>query len=186
MAGADGERVRSYLRELLVIAHHSGRRIRAILHLRASDWRPDAAKYGALLWRVGPGNRKRAAKEKLVPVHPAVRTALLALLRERPGVGEAFLFPAPADPAQPVDRHAATNWLLDAERLAGLAHVPGLGFHGSRRRWATARKGPPLADVAEAGGWTKDSTALLTCYQMADDETTEAVVVHERPVRAAR
>jgi integrase len=186
MAGPDGSRVRSYLCELLVLAHHTGRRIRAILHLRASDWRPDAGKHGALLWRVGPGNRKRGARERLVPVHPAVRATLVALLRQRPAVGEAFLFPAPADPTQPVDRHAATNWLLDAERLAGLAHVPGLGFHGSRRRWATARKGLPLADVAEAGGWTKDSSALLTCYQMADDETTEAVVLHERPVRAAR
>ena len=186
MAGADGARVRSYLHELLVIAHHTGRRIRAILHVRASDWRPDVATHGALLWRVGPGNRKRAAKEKLVPVHPAVRAALLALLRERPAVGEAFLFPAPGDAMRPVERHAATNWLLEAERLAGLAHVPGLGFHGSRRRWATARKGLPLADVAEAGGWTKDSAALLTCYTMADDETTEAVVLHERPVRAAR
>lgn len=186
MAGTDGAHVRSYLRELLVIAHHTGRRIRAILNLRASDWRPDEAKHGALMWRVGPGNRKRGAKEKLVAVHPAVRTALVALLRERPAVGEAFLFPAPADAAQPVDRHAATNWLIEAEQLAGLEHVKGLGFHGSRRRWATARKGLPLADVAEAGGWTKDSSALLTCYQMADDETTEAVVLHERPVRAGR
>ncbi|HYK82205.1 MAG TPA: tyrosine-type recombinase/integrase [Gemmatimonadales bacterium] len=103
-----------------------------------------------------------------------------------PAVGEAFLFTSTADPSRPIERHAATNWLRDAERLAELEHVNGLGFHGSRRRWATARKGLPLADVAEAGGWTKDSTALLTCYTMADDETTEAVVLHERPVRAAR
>lgn len=186
MATADGGRVRSYLRELLVIAYQQGRRIRAILNLQASDWRADAGKHGAILWRVGPGNRKRGAKEKLVPVHPAVRHALVAHLRERPAVGAALLFASPTDPTRPVDRHAATNWLLDAERLAGVEHVPGLGFHGLRRRWASARKGLPLADVAETGGWTKDSAALLTCYQMADDETTEAVVLHERLVRAVR
>jgi len=137
-----------------------------------------------LVWRVGPGNRKKGARERLVAVHPAVREVLTALLRERPAVGETFLFPSPADPTRPIDRHAASNWLLEAERLAKLAHVPGLGFHGARRRWATARKDLPLADVAEAGGWTKNSAALVTCYQMADDETTEAVVLHERPVRA--
>ncbi len=186
MATAEGGRVRSYLRELLVIGHHAGRRIGAILHLRASDWRPDQGRHGSLLWRVGPGNRKKGAREKLVPVHPSVREALTAYLRERPAVGQALLFPSPMDPTRPVDRHAATNWFLEAECLAGLEHVRGLGFHGSRRRWATARKGLPLADVAEAGGWTKDSAALLTCYQMADDETTEAVVLHERPVRAVR
>ncbi len=186
MATADGKRTRSFLRALLVLAHHTGRRIAAILNLRASDWRPDEAKHGAILWRVGPGNRKRGAREKLVAVHPAVRDALAAHLRAHPTVGEAFLFRSPADPSRPVERHAATNWLRDAERLAELTHVKGLGFHGSRRRWATARKGLPLADVAEAGGWTKDSAALLTCYTMADDETTEAVVLHERPVKAAR
>ncbi len=186
MATADGKRTQSYLHTLLVLAHHTGRRIAAILNLRACDWRPDEATHGAILWRVGPGNRKRGARQKLVAVHPAVRDAIIAHLREHPTVGGAFLFTSPADPSRPVERHAATNWLRDAERLAGLEHVKGLGFHGSRRRWATARKGLSLAHVAEAGGWTKDSAALLTCYTMADDETTEAVVLHERPVKAAR
>jgi integrase len=114
-----------------------------------------------------------------------VRGALLAILRERPAVGDVLLFPSLADSSLPVDRHVCTNWLLEAERLAGLMHVRGLGFHGSRRRWATARKGLSPVDVAEAGGWTKDSSSLLVCYTLADDETTEAVVLHEQPVRAA-
>jgi len=47
-------------------------------------------------------------------------------------------------------------------------------WHSFRRRWATKRKGLPLTDVAETGGWD-DVRTLLTCYQLADPDTMRRV-----------
>jgi hypothetical protein len=90
-----------------------------------------------------------------------------------------------ADPSVPVDHHVATRWLRQAEKLAGLTPLQGGVWHPFRRGWATARKGLSLKDVAEAGGW-KDTTTLLKCYMQSDEETLAAVVMNDRPLRAAR
>jgi len=49
-------------------------------------------------------------------------------------------------------------------------------WHPYRRKWATARKHLPLADVAAAGGW-KGTQTLTKCYQQPDDATILAVVL---------
>lgn len=64
-------------------------------------------------------------------------------------------------------------------------HTLAAPWHPFRRGWATSRKHLPLKDVAEAGGW-KDTTTLVKCYQQVDPETLAAVVMNDRPVRAAR
>jgi hypothetical protein len=61
----------------------------------------------------------------------------------------------------------ATRWLFEAERLAELPKLRGGAWHPYRRKWATARKGLALADVAAAGGW-KSKEALLRFYQQPD------------------
>jgi hypothetical protein len=65
---------------------------------------------------------------------------LEAYRKDKALVGEALLFPAPNNPTKPVDDQRAIDRLRSAERLAGLAPLPGGAFHCFRRKWATERK----------------------------------------------
>ena len=49
-------------------------------------------------------------------------------------------------------------------------------WHPYRRKWVTARKHLPVADVAAAGGW-KSTLTLTKCYQQADQATMLSVVL---------
>jgi hypothetical protein len=103
------------------------------------------------------------------PVTPEVSAELEALRRERPGVGEALLFPSPNDSTRPVSVQIARDWLRHAENLADLEALPGGAWHPFRRRWATERKHLSPKDVAAVGGWV-DTTTLQKCYQVADEK----------------
>ena len=50
-------------------------------------------------------------------------------------------------------------------------------WHSIRRKWATERKGYPVREVMEAGGWKNEET-LLRSYQQPDAETVRQVVLH--------
>ena len=100
----------------------------------------------------------------------AVREALDRLPRT-----SQFIFPHPSDPARPLPRQWAHNWLRATERRAKLEHLPSGGFHMFRRLWATERKGLSLRDTAYAGGW-RDTSTLLNIYQMPDVDTLQQVV----------
>jgi len=73
------------------------------------------------------------------------------VLRERPGIGPAYLFPSPKTPGEPMTKDLAREWLLEAERLVELPKLAGGAWDPYRRKWATARKHLPLKDVAAAG-----------------------------------
>jgi integrase len=93
--------------------------------------------------------------------------ALVQAARTSHAIGEAWIFPSDTDESRPVDRHLANRWLRRAEKLAGLDHVKGRGWHSFRRGWASTRKHLPDVDVAAAGGW-KDTATMKRCYQHAD------------------
>jgi integrase len=169
----------SYLPALIRIAADAGRRIRSILYLRWSDWLPEMGTNGAIRWRAE--NDKRGY-EATIPVSPEVRLELEELRQRHPGVGEGFLFPAPNAPGRPLSVQVAAQWLHRAEGLAGLTRIARGGWHALRRRWATARKDMPVKDVMQAGGW-RDPGTLLRCYQVADVETLERVVLRPKQVR---
>ena len=114
-----------------------------------------------------------------------MRAAIDRVLQERPGIGRAYLFAAPGDPAKPVSRHLAAKWLLEAEELAGLEKLDGSLWHAYRRKWATERKHLPDADVAAAGGWANPNTLRLV-YQQADQETMLRVVLERGELREAK
>ena len=107
---------------------------------------------------------------------PTVRAAVERVLRDRPGIGAAFLFPCPTDPTRSLQYTRARAWLLEAERLAGLTKQRGSLFHAFRRAWATSRKHLPITDVAAAGGW-KSTATIQRCYQQPDEGTMLAVVL---------
>jgi len=169
---------RSYLRELLILAGFSGRRIGAIVSLRWSDWFPDDGANGMLRWRA---DSDKLGREWRAPLSPEVRQALEDLKTERPGVGEAWVFPSPRGSGH-LSTDVARNWLLAAEKLAGLVHPRGFGWHSLRRRWATQRKHLPVQDVAAVGGWSQVQV-LQELYQRPDIATMEDVVNGGRPLR---
>jgi integrase len=179
MIGADRHRVRSYLRELLVIAADTGRRVSSILGLRWGDWRPDEGLHGVIHWRA---EHDKIGRAWTAPVTSEVKAALESLRMRRPVEDDSFIFASPTAPERSVTRHAATSWLRRAEQLAGLEHLPGGSWHAFRRGWASQRKHLSVVDVAAAGGWV-DTTTLLKCYQHADSETIEAVVLGGRRLK---
>lgn len=167
---------RSHLRTLVRLASDTGRRISSILALRWSDWHPELGKHGKLRWQA---EEDKVGREWFAPVTPEVRAELERLRRERPGVGEALLFPMPNDMSRPVRVENASDWLRHAEKLADLKSVPGGVWHPFRRRWATERKHLSPKDVAAVGGWV-DTATLQKCYQVPDEATMEAVVLQPR------
>lgn len=171
----------SYLEELLVLAHHTGRRISAILALRYRDIRLDRRPYPSIRW---PADTDKTNREALVPVSSEVRAVLESIVRERPGIGAAPIFPAATDPSRPTSTMVASSWLLRAERLAGVEKHDGSLWHAYRRGWATARKHLPDVDVAAAGGWA-DTTTLRAVYQQADESTMYRVVSEPMQIRQA-
>ena len=142
--------VRSHLSEILDIVSGTGRRLSAVLQLQYEDVQLSEGPHGAIRW---PADTDKTGKETVVPIGPDVRTAIDRVLRESPGIGKAYLFPAPGDLTKPVSRHLAAKWLQGAEKLAGLEKLDGSLWHAYRRKWATERKHLPDADVAAAGGW---------------------------------
>ncbi len=174
--GGQRARCRSYLSELLDIVQGSGRRISAVCALQYQDLRLDKTKgapHGAIRW---PGETDKMGKEWVAPISGRVRAALDRVLKERPAVGAAYLFPSPTDRSEPVRYELTRDWLVEAERLAKLRKQQGSLWHAFRRGWATARKHLPDVDVAAAGGW-KSTETLRRCYQQPDPETMLAVVL---------
>ncbi len=174
--GEKRETVRSYLSELLDLVHGTGRRVSAVLALRYENLQLAKTKttpHGAIQW---PGETDKMGKAWSAPIDGSVRAALDRVLRERPGIGGAYLFPSAASVEKPVSYEEARRWLLDAERLAELSKQDGSSWHAYRRGWATARKHLPVADVAQAGGWESTET-LQRCYQQPDPATILAVVL---------
>lgn len=170
---------RSYLSELLDIVNGTGRRISAVCALRYEDLQLDAKPFGRIRW---PAETEKTERETVVPISQSVRAALDRILRERPGIGRAYLFPSPVDRERPIRYELASDWLRRAERLAELPKLDGSLWHAYRRKWATERKHLPDVDVAAAGGWM-DTESLRECYQQTDEVTMLEVVLSAGELR---
>jgi hypothetical protein len=175
---AAADTVHPFVHSLLVIAGESGRRIGAIVALRYSDWMPEAGSYGALVWRA---DSDKLGQTWTAPVTPRLRDEIQRLIRERPGIGDAYMFPAP-DSEGHMDVWLATKWWKRTEKAAQVPRRKGQGWHSLRRRFATARKHLPLRDVAHLGGW-KGTHVLANIYQQPDMDTMEQVVTGARELR---
>lgn len=170
-----------YLPELLVLVAGTGHRLSEILNLRYADMLLDSQPSGALRWRAeNTGNKARLGR--IVPIRPEVRRVLEQIQRERPGIGEAWLFPGLRNPRKPTHRSVADAWLRAAEKAAGLQPLNGSLWHSYRRKWATERKHLPGADVAYAGGWKNERT-LQSVYQQADAAGVLRVVLDATELR---
>jgi len=173
---AVAERVSPLMPLLLTLMDTTGRRLGSVVNLRWDDF--DFEKK-TITWRA-EHDKKR--KDWVAPMPKKAEQALLEFRAEHPSIGSALVFPMKKDPSRSIGRHLAADWLKRAFRYAKLERPKGALWHTFRRKFATERKFHPLKDVAEAGGW-KDVGTLLTCYQMADEETTRNVIDNPRPLR---
>lgn len=162
----------------VLLAHETGHRGSAIAKLRWSDLDLNA---GTARWRA---ENDKTQYEHVVPLSDAALEALRAAQRASPAIGEAWVFPSPADPQKPISRHLRRDWWKRLERLAGLRRVKGRGWHSLRRKFATELKNTPLPDLAALGGW-RDSQTILKCYQHADQETMRGALAARQRLRAA-
>lgn len=172
---------RSHLSEVLDLAHHTGRRVSAILALTFADLRlqrTTEAPHGCIHWAE---DSDKMDKEWMTPISVETRTVLEAILRDRPAIGSHPLFPSVLDPTVPVSYRVAAKWLREAEKLAGLAPLRHALWHAYRRKWASERKHLSQIDVAEMGGWSCVET--LAIYQRPDAETRQRVLTDRRPIR---
>lgn len=176
-----GRRERSpcYLADILVIAEGTGRRIGAVRQLRYQDLRLNEGQHGKIAW---PADTDKAGKSWLTPIAPEVRLRLLKIVRERPGLGPAPLFPAPRNLSQPIGREPLALYLRRAEKAAGLPRLLQDSFHGLRRKWVSERKHLPDVDVAKAGGWRSIAT-MKRSYQLADEAGVLEAVMESRKLR---
>ncbi len=160
----------------LVLAHETGHRISAIRLLRWSDI--DLVRC-TVRWRA---ENDKIGFEHVTPLTAAALEALSAARRDRPAVGDAWLFPSRSDPGQPRSRHFFSLCWRRLETLAGQAHVAGLGWHSLRRKFATELKQAPLRDLCYLGGW-KDPHTVLQCYQQPDETTMRAALAARARLR---
>ena len=131
----------------LVLAHATGHRVGAIRQLRWSD--VDFVNQ-VVYWRK---TNDKIGLEHATPRTDAAMAALTEARKLNPGVGEAWVLPAPRDESCAVARDLMTRWWKRVEEAAGLDPVPWLGWHSLRRRFATDFKDIPLRELCDLGGW---------------------------------
>jgi hypothetical protein len=119
---------RSYLTELLDLQHHTGRRISAICQLTYADLRLSDRPHGSILW---PARTDKMNRSRKAPLNPQARAAIDRVLRDRPGLGAAPLFPHQGP--SPIGRVRAVRRLCGCVRRRsrrGWTHKT--GRHGTR------------------------------------------------------
>jgi integrase len=82
-----------------------------------------------------------------------------------------------------VKKIVANKWWRRAEAKAKLDHVPGMGFHSARRKFASELKGTNLRDLAYMGGW-KNPQTVLTVYQQPDMELQREALATRKKLKA--
>lgn len=157
-----GSEVDWRFRVALVLCHETGHRSKSVRRLRWADVEPLEAR--EVRWR---GGEDKAGHDHVSDLTDAAVNVLCQAREHRPGVGEAWVLPNPVDPSRSVTRHQLRRWWLEAEEVAGLEHVDGLGWHALRRKLADDLRELPLKDLAAAGGWKEEQT-VVRCYQTPD------------------
>lgn len=78
-----------------------------------------------------------------------------------------------AAPSKSISASRLNHWVLQAERIAGIPHVPGRALHGMRRAWAKrSRVALGREAAARAGGWEEAET--MDMYAGEDYESLAA------------
>jgi integrase len=159
----------------LVLAHETGHRIGAIRLLR---WPDVDLQRETIRWR---GENDKIGFDHETLLTSTAVNALERARRERPCIGDTWLFSSPENAAEPCSRHLLRDWWQRLEELAQVPHQPGLGWHALRRKFATELKHVPLKDLCYLGGW-KDPQTVLKCYQRPDETTMREALASRKPL----
>ena len=169
--------VHPFLIVMLTLANETGRRIGAIRRLRYSDLHLNS-RPGSITWREDAD--KQGLRWERIPISRKARRALDRQLRACPGIGDAYLFPAPRG-VGPVSKRTAYDWLKAAEKKANVEALPGRAWHAYRARFATEMVDVPDRVVAKLGGWK--STATLDIYQQPGEDVMLEALSRRRQLR---
>ena len=161
----------------LVLAHETGHRIGSIRLLRWSDVDFEA---GRVRWRA---ENDKIGFEHVTPLTDEARDALRNAQAARRASGEAWVFPAPSDPAKPCSRHLVRDWWERGAAIAKLPKGERYGWHSLRRKFATELKETDLRNLCHLGGW-KSAQTVLTCYQQPDEARQRAALATRQQRRA--
>ena len=157
----------------LILVHETGHRIGAVRQLWWSDLDLER---GIIRWRK---SNDKIGMEHETPLTEEALEAFEEARKHNPGIGDAWVFPAPKNASEACRKDFMTKLWKRAEKLAGLEPIYWLGWHSLRRRFATDLKQIPLRDLCDLGGW-KDPDTVVKCYQSADEEDLR------RAIRARR
>lgn len=148
------------LPDLLVLANGTGRRISAILQLRACDFRPEKTSdepQGAIVW---PEDTDKQRKEWRCPIDAEVRKTMRRIIRERGIAGEMYLFRSPRRSKRPPSRDHARKLLVRCYTAAGVEKTDGSAWHVYRRKFVTERPHMSDALVGRLAGMSEQTVRL--------------------------
>jgi integrase len=169
--------VNADFRIALVLCHETGHRVGAVRMLRWSDI--DLEK-GSVRWR---GENDKIGYEHTTFLSDGAKVALSELRKQRPAIGDAWLFPSPEDASKPRSRYDLSDWWRRGAKRANLPKGQRLGWHSLRRKFATEMKHTPLSDLSQLGVW-KCVQTILTCYQRPDEATQRKALEGRTVLRA--
>lgn len=175
---AVADNVHPFLRTMLVVANETGRRIGAIRRLRRSDVMMERGEHGKVRWRAEWDKIKDAGDNaSVVPLSQQAADALERHVERFPGMPEAWLFPHPEKPGEPVTHWYPAKWLKEAEEAADLEPLDGKQWHAYRAKFATDMmdRGVSVAIIKKVGGWKKAETILDIYGQPNDDDVKRAL-----------
>lgn len=158
------------------MAHETGHCIGAVRLLRWSDIDLERS---PVRWRA---ENDKTGFEPVTPLADAAVAALKASRRQGGAIGESWVLPAVNDATAPVSRHLVRDWWERLEPAAGLARVPGRGWHALRRQFASELKHTPSRDPCELGGW-KSLQTIVKCYQRPDEVTMREALANRRQLQ---
>ena len=159
-----------------VLTHETGHRAASVRQLRWSDLDLECR---LVCWRA---ENDKIGFQHVTPLSEVATDALVGLQKVQGAIGDCWVFPSLTDAAKPLARETATKWWREAERLAELEHVPGMGFHSARRKFASELKGTNLRDLAYMGGW-KNPQTVLTVYQQPEIEVQREALTSRKALR---
>ena len=152
----------------LLVVHETAHRCSAVGLLRWSDLElSDKPGENWVRWRE---ENDKIGFQHRTPLSSDAVDALKAARKAGGSIGDAWVFPSPADKARSVSRHFLRDLWKKLETAAKLERQPGRGWHSLRRKFATDLKDTPLKDLCYMGGW-KDPQTVLKCYQQPDEST---------------
>jgi len=183
LAVADAVEPLGRFRCVLALARECGRRINAIVNLRASDVLLSPEQMVTALAAIGApiewadhwphgAVRLRAEHDKMgyetvTPLSALSRAAIDAYLARNPRAGDVPVFPELRRPNDCASRDIAEHWLRQAEKRAQLPRLARGGYHAFRRQFASERRHLPDTDVMAAAGW-RSLAVMRRSYQHSD------------------